>query len=434
MADYISRVTLMESVRHVLVNAGPIAHLSSGDVNEPLRGHSMTDRELLVHEAGKGLVLEEGIVALITDSESIESEFGGDSSSNLNFIDLGGNAVLPGFVDCHTHLLWAGDRSNEMRLRQSGMNYQEIAERGGGITKTVEKTRLATSADLMKEGARRVQSALEHGTTSMECKSGYGLSLESELSLLEVIRDLQTQVDIKLHPTWLGAHDFPKNIPRKSYFEELLTDQLPAIHEQGIAKWTDVFCEPGWYDLEQTEELVKASEKLGIASRLHVDEFKDGGGLALASQLGAVSGDHVGYSSDEARHAAEQNGTMQTFLPGTPYVLGKDLTLPLQRCVEEAWRFSLATDFNPNCRSLSIPFVGSLATHRMGLDPLAALVAVTRNPATTLHDSQDRSIPGSLREGGPADLIVINSTDVDGWCQTPGDNPVIQTFTSKPLL
>jgi imidazolonepropionase len=286
----------------------------------------------------------------------------------------------------------------------------------------------------MKDGARRVQSALEHGTTSMECKSGYGLSLESELSLLEVIRDLQTQVDIKLHPTWLGAHDFPKNISRKSYFEELLTDQLPAIHEQGIAKWTDVFCEPGWYDLEQTEELVKASDKLGITSRLHVDEFKDGGGLALASQLGAVSGDHVGYSSDEARHAAEQNGTMQTFLPGTPYVLGKDLTLPLQRCVEEAWRFSLATDFNPNCRSLSIPFVGSLATHRMGLDPLAALVAVTRNPATTLHDSDDRSIPGSLREGGPADLIIINSTDVDGWCQTPGGNPVIQTFTSKSLL
>ena len=137
MADYISRVTLMESVRHVLVNAGPIAHLSSGDVNEPLRGHSMTDRESLVHEAGKGLVLEEGIVALITDSESIESEFGVDSSSNLNFIDLGGNAVLPGFVDCHTHLLWAGNRCSEMRLRQSGMNYQEIAERGGGITKAV---------------------------------------------------------------------------------------------------------------------------------------------------------------------------------------------------------------------------------------------------------------------------------------------------------
>ena len=150
--------------------------------------------------------------------------------------------------------------------------------------------------------------------------------------------------------------------------------------------------------------------------------------------MGTVSGDHVGYSSDNARAAANEAGTMQTFLPGTPYVLGKELKSPVKQCLNNEWMFSLATDFNPNCRSLSIPFLGSLATHRLGLSPIEALAAVTRNPATTLSASEHDGTLGSIRIGGRADILILDSEYVDGWCQMPGDNPVSSTIANGIIV
>ena len=414
-------------VQHLLLNCGPIAHMAHGDVRSPLRGDDLQDRADNVFEAGLAILIKDGIVSQIGESEQLNSEYSGDSSIDL-ITDVEGHAVVPGFVDSHTHLLWAGDRSNEMRLRQSGLSYQDIASKGGGINKTVSATRKSPPLQLFDSGMSRIRRAINFGTTTMECKSGYGLSTESELRLLEIIKQLQEKTHITIHPTWLGAHDFPKEHTQEEYMEQLISQQLPAIVEQGIAEWTDVFCEPGWYSLEQTEEIVRAAEGQKLPSRLHVDEFVDGGGLGLAAELGCASGDHVGHSSDEARSAAAEAGTMQTFLPGTPYVLGKKLELPLQHCLDENWQFSLATDFNPNCRSLSIPFVGSLATHRIGISPLAALAAVTRNPATSLIRNEDDLVAGSIREGGPGDLLILSSNDPDSWCQTPGDNPVAITI------
>ncbi len=235
----------------------------------------------------------------------------------------------------------------------------------------------------------------------MECKSGYGLSVDSELKLLEVNQLLSELTQMSLHST-------------------LIHIQLPAVVEQGFASYADVFCEPGWFSLEDTELIVKAASELGLASRLHVDEFVDGGGLALASELGAISGDHVGHSSASARQSASESGVMQTFLPGTPYILGHDLESPLKQCID--------------CRTLSIPFVGSLATHRLGLSPIEALVAVTRNPATTLLNSTDGPLSGSIRQGGPADLLILDSEYIDAWCQMPGDNPIYKTIKSGYIV
>ena len=218
------------------------------------------------------------------------------------------------------------------------------------------------------------------------------------------------------------------------YVDELIHIQLPAVVDQGYANYADVFCEPGWFSLEHTELIVSAASKLGLPSRLHVDEFADGGGLQLASELGAISGDHVGHSSESARQSASDSGVMQTFLPGTPYILGHDLETPLTQCIENKWAFSLATDFNPNCRTLSMPFVGSLATHRLGLSPMEALVAVTRNPATTLLNSTEGEVTGSIREGGPADLLILDSPYIDSWCQMPGDNPIYKTVKSGGIV
>lgn len=397
--------------------------MASGDVRTPVVGSDLETREDMVLETGMGILVENGTIVEITDSDSLVSEFSGDSNIEI-LTDVEGRAIIPGFVDSHTHLLWSGDRSNEMRLRQSGLSYQQIAAEGGGINKTVSATRNSTESELLASGIKRIQRAIDYGTTSIECKSGYGLTTESELRLLKIVNQINNRTPIQIHPTWLGAHDFPSDSTADEYVEQLMSEQLPAVVEQGIAKWVDVFCEPGWYSLDQTHDIVSASAEGGLSSRLHVDEFVDGGGLGLAAELGCASGDHVGHSADDARASAAESGTMQTFLPGTPYVLGKKLELPLQKCLDQDWQFAMATDFNPNCRSLSIPFVGSLATHRMGISPLAALAAVTRNPATSLIRNENDEVAGSIRVGGPADLLILDSDDVDSWCQTPGDNPI----------
>jgi imidazolonepropionase len=421
-------------MRLLLLNAGPIATIDNGDPTIPLKGADMSDTEKLTLPRGYGILIENGIVNKIGQTDSLNNEFGSEDTESLSVIDCNNQAIIPGFVDSHTHLLWDGDRANEMHLRQQGLSYSDIANLGGGITKTVEFTRNAPIENLIELGRKRIARAMNLGTTTMECKSGYGLDRQSEIKLLEASRILGGKTHLDIHSTWLGAHDFPKGMKSGDYVESLISDQLPSVAEQGYAKYCDVFCEPGWFTLEQTEEIVNAAKIHGLTPRLHVDEFVDGNGLQLAAELGAVSGDHVGHSSDDAREYASQSGTMQTFLPGTPYVLGDQLNSPLRSCVDNNWQFSLATDFNPNCRTLSIPFVGSLATHRLNLSPLEALVAVTRNPATTLIETTDLHVPGSIREGGPADLLILNSEHIDAWCQMPGDNPIKQTIKSGQVM
>jgi imidazolonepropionase len=226
--------------------------------------------------------------------------------------------------------------------------------------------------------------------------------------------------------TWLGAHDFPREKGRRDYLEELVSEQLPVVNELGLAKWVDVFCEEGWFTNEETEDIVNAAKAEGLGSRLHVDEFVDSGGLELAAELGSVSGDHVACSNEDSRIAAAESGTVQTFLPGTPYVLGKELDLPISKCIDEDWPFSIATDFNPNCPITSLPFIGSLLSHRMGIDPIVSLAASTRNPASTMFPVDD--VRGVIAEGRNADLNILWSSSADSWCQTPGTSPVSMTM------
>ncbi len=429
---------LSEHVRTIIVNAGEIAHMSQGNTKMPLFGQEMSDKHANVHEPGMGILVESGVISRIDDSKEITDEFvpswkeGSGFSDGINIIDATGRAIIPGFVDSHTHLLWGGDRSDEISLRQSGMSYTDIAESGGGIGKTVSETRKLSFNELVQIGKDRVSRAIYHGTTTMEVKSGYGLSVDSELKLLEAAGKIAEISPIDIHSTWLGAHDVPKGMSKGEYVNELISEQLPLVASQGISKWTDVFCEPGWFNLEETEDIVNASKEYGLQSRVHVDEFVDSGGLSLAAELGSVSADHVAHSSDESRSAASRRGTMQTFLPGTPYVIGAVDFPPISDCIENQWAFSLASDFNPNCNSLSIPFVGSLAVHRCNIDPISALAAVTRNPSTTLGYGD--SIPvGTLAIGSQANMNILISETVDMWCQTPGMNPISDTIVRGEL-
>ena len=420
----------------LLFNIGELATLSFGDVSKPLSGAEMSDREKLILDPGYSILTSKGKIAKIGPEEELLEEFAPDMESGksnlIEIIDVNGAALIPGLVDCHTHLLWSGDRSNEIRLRQNGLTYQDISNQGGGIAKTVNSTRNASLKELESIGNRNLSQSSHYGTTTIEAKSGYGLSVDSEIKILQATSSLDG-IRQNVLSTWLGAHDFPKDKTASEYMDELIHEQLPLVAENDLAKWIDVFCEPGWFNLEQTETLVKNANDFGLKSRLHVDEFVDSGGLSLAAELGSCSADHVGFSNSDSRDKANKSGTMQVFLPGTPYVLGKDLGDGIKECLDNNWNFSLATDFNPNCQTLSLPFVGSLATHRIGIDPLTALVACTRNPASSLNAELENCV-GSIHVGGPADFNILNSKLVDYWCQTPGISPISKTFFSGSIV
>ena len=408
--------------RRIFVNAGPIAHFSTGDVTKPLVGLEMSSDEQ-IHTSGYGFVIESGRFTIIAPTDEIIAEFGQESVTH----DLSNKAIIPGFIDAHTHLLWAGDRSNEMRMRQQGMSYSEVAEAGGGIRYTVGQTRASES--LKEIGQSRLLMAKNHGTTYIETKSGYGLDTNSELKLLKAYGDLQIKnPNIQMSATWMGAHDIPHGITRGEYVEQLLSEQLPLVIEQGIAQSVDVFCEPGWFTIEDTEEICREAKRAGLSIRLHVDEFVDGNGLELAAELGAVTADHAIHSSEDARASAAEAGTVQGFLPGTPYVMGSDVWPPIQQCIDEEWPWTLATDFNPNCQSLSIPMTGSLACHRLKVDPIAALASVTRNPATTLP-VRDNVVHGVIAEGAIANFNQLKSEIVESWCQSFGHSAISKTWT-----
>jgi imidazolonepropionase len=424
-------------VKTIIVNCGEIAHLSSGDISMPLSGAEMTDFDNLIYGPGYAIIIEKGIISKISNNEEIINEFipwfqeGDSQTDEYNIIDACQSALTPGFVDSHSHLVWSGDRSNELSLRQNGKSYSDISKLGGGIKKTVNATRDESFKSLIDNSLRRADIAISLGTTTLEAKSGYGLNYLTEINSLKAIDEVSKNSNCKIIPTWLGAHDFPEGQLRSDYVDELINIQLPTIVEDNLAKYVDVFCEPGWYTSEETELIVNESKKLGLIPRLHVDEFIDSDGLKLATELGSVSGDHVAYSSDDSRSFASSNGTMQTFLPGTPYVLGKPISLPISKCIDEGWSFSIASDFNPNCPSLSLPFVGSLLSHRLSIDPTISLIAATRNPATTILDNLTT---GCLTVGASADINFLWSNYVSGWCQTPGMNPIRKTMINGNIV
>tara|TARA_S200000501_G_scaffold153244_1_gene144434 strand:+ start:22041 stop:23318 length:1278 start_codon:yes stop_codon:yes gene_type:complete len=422
-----------------VVNSGEIAHMSHGDTTKPLIGEEMGDKDLNVYSKGLGILVEDGLILSIADSEELISEYAAswdrnsDKLGDMKIIDANGGAIVPGFVDSHTHLIWDGDRTNEMALRQRGLTYSDISKLGGGISKTVESTRSRSVEELVRLGVQRASNALKLGTTTMEAKSGYGLSTESELKILEATERVNKISACEIQATWLGAHDIPKHIDKEEYIEELIGKQLSMVVQQGIAKWADVFCEPGWFTIDDTIEIITASKEMGLGSRIHADEFVDSGGLDIAAELGSISADHVAKSDDESRAKANDSGVMQTFLPGTQYVLGIDEFPPMKKCVENSWAFSIASDFNPNCNTISMPFVGSLATHRCGIDPITALAASTRNPSTTMMNNENVNF-GVISENNPASFNILHSKKVESWCQSPGMNPISKTISNGVIV
>ena len=419
------------TMRTVLLDLGPLAHLS-GD--GPLIGADMSNYELLTSPAGKGIVVNDGTIESIEESSQLMEEYGGPNASTeqLTIVSLGGNAVVPGLVDGHNHLLWAGDRSNEISMKQKGMTYQAIAAIGGGIQHTVRQTASASKDALVQLGYQRMRLALLNGTTHMETKSGYGLSTERELLLLEVANHLHSINHLpSMELTWLGAHDTPVNFTRSEYVEEILSEQLPAVLDQGLANAADVFCEPGWFTVEESEDILRSAKSGGLRQRIHIDEFVDGGGGELAADLGVVTADHAHHTPLDTRMNMQDAGVNTGFLPGTPYTMGEPWP-SFNQGIEKKYCWSVATDFNPNCNILSLPFIGSLLVHRNNVDPLAALVASSRNPSET-SPHPDGVVHGRLQVGAAANLNVLNGNQWQSWCNSPGTTPFRATMLNGKL-
>ncbi len=267
----------------------------------------------------------------------------------------------------------------------------------------------------------------------MEAKSGYGLSLEHELRLLEVADSLRTISHIPtLDLTWMGAHDVPKDSTKSEYVESLLSQQLPAVIEQGVARSADVFCEPGWFTLEDAEDILRASQDAGLATRMHIDEFADGGGGSLAAELGVATADHAYHTPLSSRLEMRDANVLTGFLPGTPYAMGDpwpDMTL----VEEHEIPFTLATDFNPNCRTLSLPFMCSLLVQRCNLHPIEALKAVTVQAAkSTPHPSGHRH--GQLMAGAVANLNIVDGPHWEAVALRPTGSPFKATVLNGRFI
>jgi imidazolonepropionase len=324
-------------------------------------------------------------------------------------LDATGCCVLPGFVDPHTHAIFAGDRADELAERLAGADYLAILAAGGGILRTVRATRAATAEALVARAAGFLAEMLRHGTTTVEIKSGYGLSVAEELKLLEVARALAERGPQTIVATVLGAHAVPpewRHAP-EGYVAQVIQELLPRVAAADLARFCDVFCERGVFSVEQSRRILQAGAALGLRPKIHAEQKSAFGGTQLAAELGAVSADHLEYASEADIAALATAGTVAVLLPGAAFVLGEERLAPARALVAAGVPVALATDFNPGtCPILSMPLIIGLACLRRQLTPAEAVVAATRNAAYALGLGDDL---GSLEVGKRADLVVLDA-------------------------
>jgi imidazolonepropionase len=332
------------------------------------------------------------------------------ASSSIQEVDAGGRIVLPGFVDAHTHTVFAGNRADEFEDRIAGATYQEIAARGGGIRSTVSRTRAASEADLLAAARRYRNWFLRGGTTTIEAKSGYGLSLEAEMKILRVIRRLGEEGSARYVPTFLGAHEIPGEYGGDpARYVDLVLDMLPLIRAEGLAEFCDVFCEPSLFPLPQARAILSAARELGFGLRLHADQFRDDGAAQLAAEVRVSTADHLEYTSEAGLRALAEAGVQPVLLPHSVFHLGSSRYPAARRMVELGLAIVLASDFNPGSSpTCSMPFVLSLACAQMRLTPAEAIAAATVNAAYSLGLGTEI---GSLEPGKRADFVIHDCDD-----------------------
>jgi imidazolonepropionase len=391
--------------RTLFVNAGQVVTCAG-----PARGRRGAEMASAEVRRGVAVLVERGTVSAVDDDASLRARAG-----DASVVDCEGGVLTPGFVDSHTHAIFGRARYEEQELRAAGVPYMEIARRGGGIHASVRDLRARGEDELFALAEPRLRALAASGVTTVEVKSGYGLTLEDELKTLRVVRRLADALPMRIRATWLGAHEIPleyreREGGRRAYVDLLVHEMLPAVTRDGLAAFADVFCEPGVFTVAESREILTAARAAGLAIKLHADELTSGGGAELAGELGAVSADHLAAVSDGGIAALAAHGTVATLLPGTMLFLGKRDQAPARRLIDAGVPVALATDFNPGTSpTTNFPLVLTLGVSQLRLSVAEALVAGTVNGAAALGLA---ARVGQLGPGFSADLALWDVADV----------------------
>jgi imidazolonepropionase len=385
-----------------LLHAGQLLTLAGP--KRPRMGAELSDLTIIKNG---GMLVVDGVIAAVGDSEDVARSLPDD----IEVIDGRGRVVLPGFVDAHAHPVFGGNRVDEFEMRARGATYEEIATSGGGIRSTVGKTRAASEADLLADAQKHASWFLRSGTTTVEAKSGYGLSLAGELKILRVIRRLNQTTAVEFVPTFLGAHAVPEELSDlpEEYVDCVVNEMLPEVVRQKLAEYCDIFFEKAYFDAEATRRILGAAKAAGLRLRMHADQLTNSGGAALAAELGAVTADHLEQTEAEGISAMKAAGVQPVLLPASVYALGKTRYPKARAMIDAGLAIVLATDFNPGSSPTpSIPMVLSLATTQMKMTPAEAVTATTINAACSLGRGDKI---GSLEKGKLANFTIFDCTD-----------------------
>ena len=351
-----------------------------------------------------GMLIRDGKIERVGPSDEIEKNAG-----DAEVVDADSRVVMPGFVDAHTHLVFAGNRLDDFERRARGETYEQIAKAGGGIWSTVEKTRAASEADLLAQAKQHANWFLRCGTTTVEAKSGYGLTVEDELKILRVMRRLKEGVRLEIVPTFLGAHAVPRELSTDEYLGILITEMLPRVAAERLAEFCDVFCERGYFNIDQSRKILSAAKKVGLSLRGHVDQLTNSGGAKLMAEMCATTADHLEQADEQGIAALRKANVQPVLLPGSVYALGSSRYPRAREMIEAGLAIVLATDFNPGSSPTpSMPMVLSLACTQMKMSPAEAITASTLNAAYSLNRGD--SI-GSLEPGKVANFVIFDCED-----------------------
>jgi imidazolonepropionase len=351
-----------------------------------------------------GMLIRDGKIERVGPSNEIEKNVGDEE-----IVDAGGRVVMPGFVDAHTHLVFAGNRLDDFERRSRGETYEQIAKAGGGIWSTVQKTRAASELDLLTQAEKHANWFLSCGTTTVEAKSGYGLTVEGELKLLRVMRRLKEEVPLEIVPTFLGAHAVPRELSPDEYLDVVITEMLPRVTAEKLAEFCDVFCEGGYFNIDQSRKILSAAKKVGLSLRGHIDQLTNSGGAKLMAEMGATTADHLEQTDEQGIAALKKANVQPVLLPGSVYALGSSRYPRAREMIEAGLAIVLATDFNPGSSPTpSMPMVLSLACTQMKMSPAEAIIASTLNAAYSLNRGDKI---GSLEPGKLANFVLFDCED-----------------------
>jgi imidazolonepropionase len=369
------------------------------------------------------MLVEDGRIAAVGTRSEIEP-----NANNAEIIDAAGRLVAPGFVDAHTHLVFAGNRADEFEKRCAGITYQQIAAQGGGICSTVRKTRAATEDQLTTAAARHAQWFLQGGTTTIEAKSGYGLTIEDELKILRVIRRIGETTPLRTVPTFLGAHEIPEEYAGRpdDYITLVVEEMLPRVAAEKLAEFCDIFCETKVFNLDQARRVLTAAKQHGLGLRMHADQFTSFGASDLAAELGAKTCDHLEQTQPASIAALKAAGVQPVLLPASVYAIGSQKYPAARAMIDAGLAVVLATDFNPGSSpTTSMRTILSLACTQMKMTPAEALTAATINAAYSLNRGDEI---GSLDPGKVADFVIHDAEDYRELPYFFGDHQAAMVF------